>query len=66
MPAEALVPDVRPRPSPFEARGACHRAGQSPDPLARASEDVKFCNFRDAVKEEFLLLRRVRRGVFGF
>jgi hypothetical protein len=23
-------------PSPFEARGACHRAGQRPDPLARA------------------------------
>jgi len=30
-----------PGPSPFEARGACHRAGHfGPDPLARTSERV--------------------------
>jgi len=30
--------DARPGPSPFEGRGACHRAGHfGPDPLAATS-----------------------------
>ena len=49
-----------------ELRAPCLLPSFETRAKARSSEDVKFCNFRDAVKEEFLLLRRVRRGVFGF